>query len=626
VAILAHDLPIYLSGATADGVARRDASTSLGAYRSANYAHSLAHSPSSPIVGVEILFVAGKCGEGVGVLEAATTGSLTWTAPDDDAGGAVAIANGETKVLPSSSAGKFIIVRRVKAIDLTGECPVILSGLYHNAVAMDPALAGGAAEYRLLVIKNEGVGTATGIKLWVDAASTGLAVGVGVHDANGGYPDLSIGGETVAPPGVSFTSPTSEGTALSFNLSQADHKGMWIRRTPPGSWSVAEIFQKIHLKSPGGEYLEVFGTCFCGDSSKALYELYRGVGASPTFDAPWETFAAPPHTTAALAPSNTYHFVLRRRNAWDYVSQNINEWIITLDADGNELNPAPTAPTDIELVARPGGTVRVYAYYNAAEDGATLAADTWLIYLKIGADPVPGVDEPTEVEMTAQGVLTRLDHETAAYEEDSDVRALVRVRRAADSKDSTNTTIYTTTALAGMAAPTPGSEGAVWYTEENWEKVWEYDASNYAEWDATRELMRFVLGGVVVMGMGRARTLYLKGEFREVPYEANDTQDDWIAYDSGDLLFSVAVNGTKYRVAKLEADGDLIAAGGREIPGYPADEGATFSATPWAWDSDEESLSFTLDGITTAFSVVKTLAGGIYNARIQARRFRENAL
>ena len=622
MAVLASDILLYLSGAASDGETQRNASASLGAFRSANYAQSLSHYLSTPIPGVEVLLVAGKCGTGYGTLYASGTSALQWTAPGDTVGTAVTIANGQTKTLQSASAGLFCIVRRTSTIDLSGTCTVRTATLYHNALAMDPALAGGAAEYRCIVAKNVGSETATGLLAWVDASSTGIAIGLLAPDGYNAHSDMSVAGDTTAPPGVSFSTPTVEGSALSCDLAIGGHVGLWIRRTPPAVWAAAEIAQKIHLKTPGGEYIELRGAYRCGDSALAQYELYRGVDASPSFVSPWETFAALPHTTAALAVSHTYHFVLRRRNAWNFVSQNITEWEVEIDADGDEVLAPPSAPTNIELQANPGGTVDVRATYNAAADGTTLAADTWLVYEAEGADPVPGVDTPTEI--TMGGI--HLAHTTSAYDTGADVRVLVRVRRSDDTVDSINTTISTTTALASLVAPTPGRNAVTYYTGDNFVAVWTYNASNYMEWDSQREVLRFVVGGNVVAGMGRACSLYLAGEFTETAYTSNSAASDNLSIVGGCLLFAIEDGGSHYRVASLDASGNLLVAAVREKASYPADENTAFANTPpYLWDTGLEALSFTLDGTNTAFSFVKTESGGIFNARLQTRRIRENA-
>jgi len=188
----------------------------------------------------------------------------------------------------------------------------------------------------------------------------------------------------------------------------------------------------------------------------AVYELYRGVDAAPDLGgSPWETFASLPHTTAALDVSHTYRFVLRLRNRYKLVTQNIDEWSVTLDAGGNQVATPPSAPQEITLVPAAAGAVRVRANYYYLEDGSD-AADTFLIYLRSdGTNPDPSVDTPTTIAMVKADGIAKLNWTSGTFAHGTTIKVIVRSRRTGTPNiDSTNLDIYTTTAsTAGPAAP-----------------------------------------------------------------------------------------------------------------------------------------------------------------------------
>jgi len=210
----------------------------------------------------------------------------------------------------------------------------------------------------------------------------------------------------------------------------------------------------------------------------AGYELHRGVDASPDLAAaPWESFSALPHETAALDVSHEYRFVARRRNAWNLASQNLDEWVLELDADGNQVLARPSAPADVELDVLPGLTVRLRAAYGYAADGSRQAGQ-FLVYLTSdGGDPDPGVDEPTVIDMVKSDGVARLDWTSPApFLEDAVVKVLIRARRVvteADPEaeppveevhvDSDNVDVHqVTVSLPDLAAPAPAS---VWFAK-----------------------------------------------------------------------------------------------------------------------------------------------------------------
>jgi hypothetical protein len=641
--MLADDLRLYNSGATADGEDQRDASLCLGGYRAGTMVQPLAHRLLNAIAGVRILFASGANGEGAGRLEATAASALRWTAPGGTAAGAaVTIANGETKTLyDGTSANKFLIVTRTTAVTLGGFSTVTLEWAERNAIGFDHAQISGTADYRLVVFRNEGAAEITP-SVYLEA--TGLEVAADACDRHGIFRDMSFYGDTTAPTGsLSFSAP-SVGSPLSLGaIAPRGSVGLWIKRTPGAAVSL-EVLQKIHWTF--GAFANVTaGTHALYDAALETYLLYRGEDVAADLDgAAWETFADDPHVTADLAAGHTYHFVTRARNRFGLISQNIAEWTVTVDAEGNQDATPPTDPVEVTLSPAAGGAVRVQAKYFYLPDAADdLDADTWLVYLTSdGGAPDPAVDTPHEVTIPKIDGMAALDYTSDAFTDGATIKALVRTRRTDITPatyddegheltpeiialvDSVNVDVYSTTADAtGPGAVYPDGQCLTYNTDAAWTAVWTGDASNYIEADSEREVMRFVVGGNVVAAIGRARTLYLAGNLQESAFPDNLAVADYVTLSGGAILFAVGTT-TKRRVATLDGSGNLRVGAFREISSYPISYGVFSDLIEW--HSSDNTLAFSLDFGDTAIALVETESAGIHNGRVQVRRVRENAL
>jgi len=95
--------------------------------------------------------------------------------------------------------------------------------------------ATGEDEYRCIYIhNNHGSLTMESTKMWIQSNTpspdTTVAIGAGTSDING--TEQTVGSEGTAPSGVTFSSPSSEGTAISLgNIPYGQHKAVWVRRT-----------------------------------------------------------------------------------------------------------------------------------------------------------------------------------------------------------------------------------------------------------------------------------------------------------------------------------------------------------------------------------------------------------
>ena len=205
-----------------------------------------------------------------------------------------------------------------------------------------------------------------------------------------------------------------------------------------------------------------------------LYELYIGQDTLPDFDAaPAKTSGTLPFDSDALAASHTYNAVTRYRNEFNLVTLNILEAntparggeasnSFEIGAGFAEVAARPRDPVNVSLTPAAAGEVHLTAEYQNAEDGDTLKATQFIIYLTSGGgNPDPSVDAiHATVEMVTVEGITRLDYTSSStFGDGVTVKVIVRTRRidaGPTNIDSQNTTIHeTTTDTDGPDAPDP---------------------------------------------------------------------------------------------------------------------------------------------------------------------------
>jgi len=189
------------------------------------------------------------------------------------------------------------------------------------------------------------------------------------------------------------------------------------------------------------------------DANAARYQLWDGVDGSPDLSAAADATSATLPMVRALSADHTHHIVVRERNAWDLLSQNVGETVFEIAADGSVVN-RPSAPQDVAIEAAAAGAARVQAAYFYEAD--SYAADTFLVYLTSdGTDPDPDVDVPTEVTMTKFDGVAKLDWTSGVLGDALTAKAIVRTRRSGTPDvDSDNTDIVScTTSTSGPDTP-----------------------------------------------------------------------------------------------------------------------------------------------------------------------------
>lgn len=190
-------------------------------------------------------------GSAPNVVRGVTTGnkpvdSLMWQ--DNGAGenDAVDVSVDGVYAIPAITGGNLVVT--VTAASLPGadanDADVSITDI-SNELFDDISKAesfNGDTEYRCVYVENnDGTDIAFGLKLWInlDASPDDLAIGLDLAGLNG-TADTIVDEGTAPSPAVTFTSPTTEASGLSFgDLAAGDQFAFWIRRTIAAANQVA---------------------------------------------------------------------------------------------------------------------------------------------------------------------------------------------------------------------------------------------------------------------------------------------------------------------------------------------------------------------------------------------------
>jgi hypothetical protein len=468
-------LGIYLSGLeTADAAGDHDAA--LGGSRQATEVLDMSFKVLVPYSNVFVEQAAGDAA-GIGYIRATAAGSLAYTAPGDTEGAAVAIANGETKVLVSGgSVNRWVRVRRDTAVSfpldsLSPGMRLRLQRTKNNVVGHDDVSSAertaGLDSYRAVFLYNHSDAEVSNVKAWLVSGGN-LRIGWEAPDATDGTIQ-TIANDTTAPAGIAWNTGTTSETGLTLtSLAPGAAYGLWIHRQLAAlTAATPEASNGIWLQYDyaGITYQRViYGLYAIADNSLIMWKHYVGEDATaPDFtSAPAATSAVDTPYGLALTPpvsgTKTYRVVTREQNAYGIESQNIFERTYTIDSAGNLLNSPLTSPEEVELTVLPGGYVLITGAYYGPRD--TDPADTWQLFITTnGSDPVRGVTVPVEIDMsgsdgTADYFASRgmwgspawgLRYKAGPYAWDTDFRVIVGVKRSSDDERDTGATVYQAT-------------------------------------------------------------------------------------------------------------------------------------------------------------------------------------
>lgn len=183
------------------------------------------------------------------------------------------------------------------------------------------------------------------------------------------------------------------------------------------------------------------------DASLALYELFVGVGGPPDFTSPpVATSPTLPLTWTPGVSTGTLYVVVRQTNKYGLASFNVFEEVIQISA-GVEVPGPISAPTDVAVYDSAPGFVNVISKYTSVDDANP--ADMWVVYAKVGVDPVPGTDSPVFTgSMTLVGIETALAQVVGTFTPGTILHVIVQSERSSDGTTASAPVVLHTMALS----------------------------------------------------------------------------------------------------------------------------------------------------------------------------------
>jgi len=280
-------------------------------------------------------------------------------------------------------------------------------------------------------------------------AVPGIRIGYEAPGSDGSIQTIADG--TTAPTGITWTTAITSAGGLALSLLAADTSyALWIHRQVPAGATAGVGFDAGILwewTNGGSTYSgSAYGRYAIANNALRAYEVYTGQDGFPAWaSGPAATSSTLPIVQGLAAPpsgTRNWYVVCRYRNEYNLTSQNVYPRIFKLNSGGALVNSPIAEPENVTVTDAANGAVRVAAVYHGVRD--SVPADTWRVYAKVGSDPVPGVDSPTEIAMTGTGTWIvgerYLDTTLAGYAWGDDLRVLVTSYRSGDAVESTNRT------------------------------------------------------------------------------------------------------------------------------------------------------------------------------------------
>lgn len=172
----------------------------------------------------------------------------------------------------------------------------------------------------------------------------------------------------------------------------------------------------------------------------AEFRFYRSNSAPPEpGDVPFATSATLPHQPAVSFADGTWYLSVSYFNGVldsGFLPLGRNgETYLTLEVDGGEdIGNGPNVPSDVRLIQRAGGVIRVSAFYVATADGSN-RANRWAIAYTVDGS-TPAVDTPDEVVEMSNGPMQILSFDLPAQAHGTTVKVRVQTRRTTGTEMS----------------------------------------------------------------------------------------------------------------------------------------------------------------------------------------------
>lgn len=458
-------LGVFHGGADWRGGAQLDPRLSLGGKRSGTRVAVYSPRVVAGLRGVRVVALGPGCGVGLGQLRSVGDDGLQWTPPGGTAGDVVTVpANARAVVHGGDNDFQYVEVERLDALPLGGAMVVQSVEVFNNALGgrdfTEAENTSGVTQYGAVFLKNEGDTTIASLKAWVDSSSdAGFSVGLEAVDGNGDVPLPAD--DTTAPTGITWTALTTEAGSVEVTGLAAGAAVClrWKRVLAADNGGTARLANRAVL-SVDGEELTLGGLCRVKEG-EGVYVVLLKEGERPVYpdDLAWFGDAGDFEVTGLALATGTVYVHALQISGYGVLGP-VTETVLTIDADGEQVENPPQPPEVAGVVSIADGGVLVTALYDPAREGEpeevdARRANAWTVRLTSdGTDPA-GVDPVyVAMEATEGTALEALAYESGAILDGAPVRVLVGVERDLSWPGWT-----ATVTLNGAQVVPPGSSG-----------------------------------------------------------------------------------------------------------------------------------------------------------------------
>ena len=240
-------LGLFLSG----GASNYNPSDSLGGSISSKEIKGMSPVWITSIQGLVIEDAVYENGEGSATIIIDGSGNAIYTPPDGVAGSAVAIAEGERKVLTGDDTDKAIRIYRESDKDFFGQADFKLVNRLNGVISMSTITnaqrVSGVTTYRAIFVK--AYTDIADILAWIETdGQATYSLAEETPDSNGDIQTISD--EFTAPVGLAWVSAIADSSAIDLcdspGISADETVGLWIRKVFPVA-GVVDIKEQVNF-------------------------------------------------------------------------------------------------------------------------------------------------------------------------------------------------------------------------------------------------------------------------------------------------------------------------------------------------------------------------------------------
>ena len=371
--------------------------------------------------GVRILDLAGRNAVGVGRLQRAADGLVSWRAPGSrTAGPAVDVSAGGTFLLrDGDDADAWLEIEATSAWLAAGPLQqrVEVVELWNTALAGDDVTD---------VQRKEGLTASWTLDLH-DAGGAGLSVTLWLDIYGARYHLLSDSG------GVgSWIAPVTPGAGLAIGIAAGGTASLHVRRVIPEYAPPSPLRRvRLHWYADDGAGHTESGTAvgLFRIFSQAVYLVYKAQGRTPVAgsDAPWALGGALPITPDEVLDDGLHTLALTRHNG---LLESYNGPLELVQVTGGaRVMPPPREPRDLLLIPVADGVMRVAAGYPGVFDGPARRATHWALWTSTSGPPNGAGAAQHEVPVTLARGYAQLRFDLPAIGDGLTQHVLVKMLR-----------------------------------------------------------------------------------------------------------------------------------------------------------------------------------------------------